>query len=143
MVAELGVVLSRFAGLLLGWPTKSPGTLLHRLQCPSARHEPHAVARESFGPTCALDTRDLRSGSDRFKWPISCSHNAPLLERALSHLGTDWRVRTRSATRIVDRRESNDDYPWHLLPAQTWRQAGTRPPGALRYGPRGRVLSVC
>jgi len=24
MVAELGVVLSRFAGLLLGWPTKSP-----------------------------------------------------------------------------------------------------------------------
>jgi hypothetical protein len=91
---------------------------------------------------------DLRDSTDRFKWSCGWRTSDPLLDRALSYLGTDWQVRTRSASRIVDRRDDGD-YPWHLLPRH--RFGGTaaaepdalgRPTGPWRHGPPGRIISV-
>lgn len=112
-----------------------------------------AASAEMIGLSVTLETArvgaypvsrrqgDLRDPVARRTWPFSWQRSDPLLARALNALGTDWQARTRSASRIVDRRDDGD-YPWHLLPSQAWRQAGTRPAGAMRHGPRGRVISV-
>jgi hypothetical protein len=80
------------------------------------------------------------------QWPCGWRTSDPLLDCALSYLGTDWQVRIRSASRIVDRRDDGD-YLWHLLPRH--RFGGTaaaepdalgRPTGPWRHGPRSNHL---
>jgi hypothetical protein len=72
---------------------------------------------------------DLRDSTDRFKWPCGWRTSDPLLNRALSYLGTAWQVRTRSASRIVDRRDDGD-YPWHLLPRHRFGGTAAAEPDA-------------
>ena len=89
---------------------------------------------------------DVRSGPDRYRWSTSTSYDYPLLERAI-HYGRGLR-RDRAATRIVDRRAAEvvpmGDGAFLVnneLVAVSSR-GNARPPGAMRHGPRGRILSV-
>jgi hypothetical protein len=88
---------------------------------------------------------DLRESGDRRQWPISWRTNAPLVARAVDHLGTG--TRNRSA-RIVDRRcDAGSDFPWEQLPARVRRAIGDRgreqAMGGLRHSAHaGCILSV-
>jgi hypothetical protein len=80
---------------------------------------------------------DIRDSADRMSWPISWQSTDPLLARALDDCGT---LRTRTASRIVDRRDPGDN-PWQLREGQLVA-ARPRLAGGLRYGAPGRVLRV-
>jgi hypothetical protein len=83
----------------------------------------------------SLRRGDLRDSSARFSsWPSSWRSSGPLLDRALNHLGTDWQARSRTASRVIDLRQREADYPLEL------RRPLRR--GALEHGPPGRVISV-
>jgi hypothetical protein len=88
---------------------------------------------------------DVRDSLDRRGWPISWSHSHPLLARAVNNLGTDWQVRTRSASRIVDRRDQDDGYPGfregqYVQPRNF--HSRELPNGLRKSAHRGRILSV-
>jgi hypothetical protein len=106
-----------------------------------------ATARVGAHPL-AWRQGDLRNPVDRHGWPCSWRGSDPLLARALDRIGTDWQARSRSATRIVDRRAA-EVIPMgngafligDQLVSGNSRSNG-RPAGAMRHGPPGRVLSV-
>jgi hypothetical protein len=78
---------------------------------------------------------DLRDSTARYSsWPCSWQSSDPLLDRALNHLGSDWQARSRTASRVIDLRQREADYPLEL------RRPLRR--GALEHGPPGRVISV-
>jgi hypothetical protein len=78
---------------------------------------------------------DIREPLARSSWPISWGSEDPLLKRAVDRGG--WSLRTRTATRILDRRDRGD------FPVRVGAYvAAPRPVGALRYGPPGRIIAV-
>jgi hypothetical protein len=116
----------------------------------------HYVAREGalLGLALTLATKrvgaqplrwrsgDVRSSSDRYTWPCTWRASAPLLGRAVDHLGGELRCRSASASRIVDRRPDPDAPPlWGR--EGDWVPLGQRStlPNGLRVRP-GRILSV-
>lgn len=89
---------------------------------------------------------DLRESGDRRQWPISWRGNAPLVARAVDHLGQGTRDRS---ARIIDRRcdAGCDHFPWEQLPPRARRAIGDRgreqASGQLRHSAHaGRLISV-
>jgi hypothetical protein len=76
---------------------------------------------------------DIRERVDRSRWPLSWRTDDPLMRRAVEY---GWTLRTRTASRIVDRRFL-DDVP--LAPGAVIPAA---PTGELRHAAsaRGSVL---
>jgi hypothetical protein len=94
---------------------------------------------------------DVRNVVDRGGWPLSWTTGLPLLRNAVDYLGSDWQVRTRIATRIVDRRPSalelrglvgRDIASLHPAELDLIHSRHQRPTGPWRHGPRGRVIAV-
>jgi hypothetical protein len=84
-------------------------------------------------------TGDVRYSPDRQSWPLSWRSSHPLLARAVDYAGTDLRTRAR---RLVDLRHRDDTNPWQLRAGDAVPVAARRPPGALRHGAPGRIISV-
>jgi hypothetical protein len=127
------------------------------VMCGDVRHDTYIADRaELIGLSLTLRTKtlganpvnwragDVRSSSDRYTWPLSWQSNAPLLRRALDHLGGELRCRSASATRIVDRRPDPDAPPtWGLKPGDPAPAHLIRStlPNGLRVRP-GKILRV-